>query len=394
MGRTHSPGAQGWLWDVHTMARRLREVAGDDRRHLPDHDALVRSIRRWESGKISVLSERYRLLYCRALEMNEEDLFADGHDTAHERFPLESHDDLSAMSSFRGADRRVGGGHLYASVLGYLERDVAPRLFGGFDGSTAFVTAAAFTEMAGWMALDAGQDTTASRHFSRALDLVSVGGDRQLEAHILGSMSHLAHQQGQAREALRLAHRGTAMLAETRTSAPTMEARLLSMVARGFALQGESGECTRSLCEAEQALERETEDDVSPWIGPFDEGTLALDAARSKLALGHVDQAETSACRALALRSGDRTRSRALGRLVLARALLAQGRLEEVCRIGAALIEDTRSLSSVVVTRELADLRDRLNTYRGDETVADFAALVDVALYERRWMLQWGGPRG
>lgn len=62
-------------WDVHTMARQLRQAAGSERDSLPDHDALVRSIRRWESGKITVLSERYRLLYCRALSIDEPALF-------------------------------------------------------------------------------------------------------------------------------------------------------------------------------------------------------------------------------------------------------------------------------------------------------------------------------
>ncbi|MFD1938394.1 hypothetical protein ACFSKW_43670 [Nonomuraea mangrovi] len=157
---------------MHSMARRLRNAAGDNVRDLPDHEALVRSIRRWESGRIASLSERYRLLFCRALGVSESDLFSEAAPTP--RPPTASHD-IEAMSSFRGADRRVGGGHLYATVLGYLERDVAPRLFSGSDGTTAFVAAAAFTEMAGWMAHDAGQDDAAEHHFSRALDLVGVG---------------------------------------------------------------------------------------------------------------------------------------------------------------------------------------------------------------------------
>lgn len=63
------------LWDVHTMARRLRAAAGEDRRSLPGHDSLVRSIRRWESGRIGVLSERYRLLYCQAFGLPEHAVF-------------------------------------------------------------------------------------------------------------------------------------------------------------------------------------------------------------------------------------------------------------------------------------------------------------------------------
>jgi transcriptional regulator with XRE-family HTH domain len=39
--------------------------------------------------------------------------------------------DLAAVQGFRAADREVGGGHLYATVLRYLQTAVAPRLFGG-----------------------------------------------------------------------------------------------------------------------------------------------------------------------------------------------------------------------------------------------------------------------
>ena len=66
----------GWLreqrqarrWDVPEMARRLASAAKDGRGDLPDHECLVRYIRRWESG--SGMSERYRLLYARAFGLH------------------------------------------------------------------------------------------------------------------------------------------------------------------------------------------------------------------------------------------------------------------------------------------------------------------------------------
>lgn len=56
------------------------------------------------------------------------------------------------MDSFRMADRLLGGGHLYGSVIHYLNSQVAPQIFGtGSVGSgpEAFLAAAALTEMAG-----------------------------------------------------------------------------------------------------------------------------------------------------------------------------------------------------------------------------------------------------
>jgi hypothetical protein len=58
--------------------------------------------------------------------------------------------DGAAMRAFRSADLQVGGGHLYASVIKYLQSSVAPRLFGSDDGAdhrVVFTAAAALTEM-------------------------------------------------------------------------------------------------------------------------------------------------------------------------------------------------------------------------------------------------------
>jgi hypothetical protein len=98
----------------------------------------------------------------------------------------------SVMQTFRETDRQVGGGHLYPVVVQYLQATVAPHLFGvvvGADAKTVFTAAGALTEMAGWMAYDGSQPGLARRHFNRALDLATIGGDRELCAHILASMS-------------------------------------------------------------------------------------------------------------------------------------------------------------------------------------------------------------
>ena len=67
-----------------------------------------------------------------------------------------------------------------------------------------------------------------------ALALVQVGGDRQLTAHILGSMSHLASYLGAPDEAIALARQGQAAL-HTGPANPALEARMLALEARGVA---------------------------------------------------------------------------------------------------------------------------------------------------------------
>ncbi|MGH4012579.1 MAG: helix-turn-helix domain-containing protein [Pseudonocardiaceae bacterium] len=202
--------------------------------------------------------------------------------------------DASAMQAFRAADKQVGGGHLYATVVKYLHTEVAPRLFGSeyvLDDQLAFNGAAALTEMADWMAHDAGHDQAAKRHFSRAHYLVQVGGDRQLGAHVLASLSHLAHHLDQPTEAVQFASRGRLALKDGPPQ-PELEARLLAMHARGFAALREPDECVRLLVQAEQALGDTPTEEPSPWISGFDEASLASEAARCMRQLGDLNEAQ------------------------------------------------------------------------------------------------------
>ncbi len=105
-----------------------------------------------------------------------------------------------AMQSFREADRRVGGGYMYGSVIRYLRDEIAPSLVDSSEDR--FTAAAALTEMAGWMAHDAGHDGLAQQHFSRALQFTSMSDDVELTAHVHASLCHLAMQHERPRDTL------------------------------------------------------------------------------------------------------------------------------------------------------------------------------------------------
>ncbi|MGP4102543.1 hypothetical protein [Nonomuraea sp. KM90] len=377
-------------WDVHTTARYLRGAAGDDRHDLPQHADLVRSIRRWESGEIAVMSERYRLLYCAVFELDEDTLFAtEAASTAPVRsMTTETVSELGKIASLRQADRQIGGGHLYATVIDYLQTAIAPRLFSGPDGAQSFTTAAAFTEMAGWMAHDAGNDVLAGQHFSRALDFAGLGSDRQLEAHVLGSISHITLHLGRTSEAVAHAERGMATLTRARTSAPAIHARLLARAASGLAAQKDSIRSARLLVRAEDMLGQRPQITPSPWTAPYDEATLALDTARCLLRCGQPVSSQHHARRFLSLRAASRTRSRALGQLTLASALLQQDQLDEACVLITEAVHNTRSLSSLVVTRQLTELRAQLQAHQGHQRAADCLNVLNDAHRERCWLYQ------
>jgi tetratricopeptide (TPR) repeat protein len=238
--------------------------------------------------------------------------------------------------------------------------------------------------MAGWMAHDSGRDAAARRHFGRALALVQVGGDRQLSAHVLGSMSHLASHLGQADEAIAFARQGQAVL-HAGPAMPSLNARILALEARGMAAKGHGGraECASLLLRAEKMLEDAPAEPASPWVSHFDAGSLASEAARCLRQVGDLDQARRQAERIIVLRPGHRTRSRAFGQLALASILIAQGEPDHACGIAADVLHATQSLGSYLVIAQLLQLQQQLQPYRQTTAVTEFLDCLQDTVRDR-----------
>lgn len=111
---------------------------------------------------------------------------------------------LAMSAAFQTADRQVGGGILYPTVVRYLNTDVAPRLLdtNGANSAAIFAAASSLTEIAGWMAHDTGQDDKARQHFDKAFRLASAAGHDALAGNVCASLSHLAGQLGQPSDAV------------------------------------------------------------------------------------------------------------------------------------------------------------------------------------------------
>ncbi len=292
--------------------------------------------------------------------------------------------------ALQAADRQIGGGRLYPSVLRYLHAEIAPALVDprGDDGSgELFAAAASLTEIAGWMAHDGGLDDAARGHFSRAYRLSTAAGSDSLAANVCASMSHLAAQFGQAPDAVRIAETGLDW-ARAADGVARLVARLHAMRAVGLALCGQAGEATIALAAAERALGTA---DVEPaeWIAGFDEAALAGEVALCLLGLGDLAAAERAAERVIELRDGDRVRSRAFGQLTLARVLVHAGRPDEAAVHGRAVCAVAPSLSSARVHRQLTGLGAALHPYRDATEVAGFlgqlATLPAAARKEPVW---------
>ncbi len=298
-----------------------------------------------------------------------------------------------AMQAFRMADLRVGGGHLYLAVMSYLRDEVAPLLVCSPGDSTIFTAAAAITEMAGWMAHDAGRDEVALGHFGRSLDLVRAGDDRPLQAHVLASMSHLQDHLRRPGDAIRLAQAGRDALAGGPRE-PAIEARLLAMEARGRAALRDGDSCVRLLNRAEDTLGAPQDQEPSSWVSAFDEAALANETARCMHYLGDLAEAQRQAARIIELRPASRPRSRAFGLLMLAGALAGQGKHEEACAAAGEVLDAAPALGSHIVVQQLHDLTCQLEPKRSAPPVGDFLDRLEADIEQRMWLFRQLGNDG
>ncbi|MCA1217365.1 hypothetical protein [Streptomyces sp. 8L] len=339
---------------------------------------------RWMVGDIKTLP---RPTTCRVLEH----LFGE---PAEQLFAREAgHDFMSphlvAMESFRLADRQLGGAHVYRSVVHYLNAVVAPDLFStteSDDSETTFGAAVVLTEMAAWMAHDAGRDDLASAHFDRALRLSQSLTDVTAGANVMAGMSHLALQTNQADAAADLARSGLARLTAG-PRVPTITARLHAMEARALAQLNAEREAQRALECAREALVLARTAPPSRWAAPFDEAALASEAASVLLELGALKEAVKEAEYALALRDASRVRSRAFGQVTLARVLLAQGEPDAACAVGRELLHACQSVTSVRLSGQLAALQADFDPYRQVSKVGELLTWMTATGQHRRLLL-------
>jgi transcriptional regulator with XRE-family HTH domain len=304
---------------------------------------------------------------------------------------------IRAMSeSFQLADRKVGGGQLYRSLVSYMRLEIAPSLLDpprDCSSSELFSAAAALTDAAGWMAHDGGSDDASQRHFTQAYHLAVAAENPVLSANVCASLSHLAVQRGQAADAERISAAGL-----TRTihdeGAEQLVARLHAMHARAVAMQGQEKECRLALDAACDALRNCGNSVRVEWISGFDEASLASEAALCFYSLGALGEAENQARKVIELRrSGDRMRSRTFGQLTLAHVLLKSGAVDEAARIGSEICLAVKSLNSARVRSGLSRLGESLRMSRAVPDVALFlghlAQLTEQSVAASRNQTAW-----
>jgi hypothetical protein len=348
-----------------------------------------RAVGRWERGRVARPSAPYRTALRAVLEVDDDRDLGFGEPapstvgvTIGDVGPYDAGpptvEAIRAMAgSVHVADRKLGGGRLYGSVMSYLQNEVAHALFAPGSGATVFAAAASLTEIAGWMAHDSGRDVDARTHFDGSYRLSLAAGSPALAANMCASMSHLAGQLGMTDDALRLADTGLERAAETGGIA-RIDARLHAMRAKALAMRGERSASLADLAGAERALGGSESNEHAGWSAHFDEGSLAAETATTLHLLGDLRAAENQAASVILLRQGDRVRSGAFGRLSMASILLDSGHIDEAAALGRAVSAVALTLSSARVRARLGELAVALRARPDTAEARLFLADIDM----------------
>lgn len=300
--------------------------------------------------------------------------------------------EAEAVHAFRIADRQVGGGHLYATVMRYLSTRVGPGLVDESSTTESFVAAAGLTEMAGWMAHDSGRNAAAARHFQRALNLARAGEAAALTAQVWASRAHLALHRADNTTALIAAEGAWQYLDGSEDIA--LRGRVLAMRMRAHAVNSDAEASRNTLAQAERLLNTGFPTSTSDWTSPFDLGSLMSEAARSMCELGEYTVAAEYARRALELRTPDRARARSLALLTLAHALIGQGEIDEAGTVAQQAGRTTAGVGSLVVSGQLRGVVTALAPYRRVSEVDTVLAELRSVLQQHRGMYHWLGDEG
>lgn len=289
-------------------------------------------------------------------------------------------------STFDRLDSTFGGAHARHALVQYLRGEL-PQLLRAHASPdirrSLFAASGEATQLAAWMAYDAGHHGLAQRYFIQALGLADAGQDRLLAASILDAMSHQASFLGRHREAANLAR--SARLGTDSIDLPILCAHFYIMEARALARLGEADACDKAMDAAVENFDRHEPGDGPEWISYFDAAELAAELGHCHRDLTRPDRAIRCASDALASASGDYLRSDFFVAMVLADAHLDSGNLDEGCRIAREAFVVGEGLESARCRGYVDEFKQRLRRYPRNAVARSFADEV-------RGSKLWTGP--
>jgi transcriptional regulator with XRE-family HTH domain len=393
-------------WDKPEMARQLAHAADVARSSLPSHESLLSYVKRWERGDVDEISERYQLLYARALGMSEEAIFGEDGDDVDRRGFVGSSLAATFALAVPASVGASSGRRISADTVARLRSRTArlrrlDDVLGGADtyrvyldelgATTALVDDASYTDavgrallgviaeqaqQAGWSAFDAGWQALAHRHFKDSLTAASDAGDTSL---IANALAFLAYQKistgkpgtGEADAACRVT--------DSHETPPTVRALLYERAAWAHAVAGDADAANEALHRAREALAGEPPSGTD-WAVWVDHTELEIMSGRCWSTLGDHARAVPALQRALDRYDDTHARDKALYLTWLADAHLDAGEIEQAATVTGRALALCADVSSVRPHDRIAATLHRLQPHRDVSAVADVVAEAEELL--------------
>jgi hypothetical protein len=302
--------------------------------------------------------------------------------------PLIEHIEMSIPLLQRLDDAHGGAAHLSYVEAQLHAVGLVLREHEHTEATVRHLLAAAATlgQLCGWMALDAGEDGVAQRHWFTALRAAREIGDRPLAAHILADLAfQAASSTANVKDALVLGE----------AAARTVRASVASRLAFAYAAAGRRAEFDHTRDLALSALEQRNDAREPAWMYFLTDSHLDCQAGYALIALGR---------RQLALGDHDGRRDLERGNRLLyggahtvpaddpsqRRALYegawlalghaALGDNQQACALADAAASRLKRVRSPRSTRVLEQVATNLRTRRRNSAVRDFLPAFEHAL--------------
>jgi hypothetical protein len=298
--------------------------------------------------------------------------------------------------------QRLDDAHGGAAHLSYVEtqlRAVGLVLSEEHHGEPTvrrlIAAAATLGQLCGWMALDAGDDGAAQRHWFKALRAAHAIGDRPLAAHILADLSFQAASSiGNLKDALVL---GEAAAHTAGRSPATVRASVISRLAFAYAAAGRRTEFDHARDQARTALDQRHDAREPSWMYFLTDSHLDCQAGYALIALGRRQLAlgDRAGRRELergtrllgagahAVPIGDPSQRRALYEGAwLALGHFGLGDHQHACDLAAVAASRLDRVRSPRSTRILDDFAADLRARRRNPVVRDFLPGFERALVQ------------
>lgn len=375
-------------WSRAEMARRLRAAA--DLRELPDLPhvpSLADMIKQWEKGKYCP-DERYRRLYAKVLDTDEETLFGPRQGamdaagtTAYlpHQGPVAPELVMYFLEQLPGhyrADMWLGPRHLIptvvtqAQLIEELSRAADSPVRHGLLGAGV-----AYSCLLGWLYQDAGDIERAGYWRAAALDMAHRSGDPQLISYSLTNKAMLAIDLGDGRAVIDYA---TAAMADEYRLCPKVRVLALVHQAHGYAMLpgGDRATVERLLDQAAGLVD--LVDDEHPWGNACRRTPSYIDVQRATayVRLGAYRDAVSLWERILGTAPESARRDNGVFWARQAGALAAVPEPERVVEIAAATAPIVEGTGSARLRRELKTLPSRAGQWRSSAPGRELVEII------------------